>query len=58
LQAAITASGLSQNQIAKATGVHQQNINLFMAGKQGISFRTAAVLCAFLGLQLVKTSIK
>jgi predicted XRE-type DNA-binding protein len=52
LIAAIKASGISQNQLAKATGVLQTSISFFLRG-QDMGIHRAAKIAEYLGLELV-----
>jgi ribosome-binding protein aMBF1 (putative translation factor) len=52
LIAAIKASGISQNQLAKATGVLQTSISFFLRG-QDMGIHRAAKIADYLGLELV-----
>jgi hypothetical protein len=54
LRKAIKDSGESEYAIAKGSGVSQSVVNRFMSGERGISLITAAALCSYLGLQLVR----
>jgi plasmid maintenance system antidote protein VapI len=49
---AIAGSGLSLNQLAKATGVHQAQLSRFMRGERTLTLTAAARLCTYLGLHL------
>jgi plasmid maintenance system antidote protein VapI len=52
LRQEIAGCGLSLNQLAKATGVHQAQLSRFLRARRTLTLRAAAKLCAFLGLQL------
>ena len=52
LRQAIAKSGMSLNQLAKETGVHQAQLSRFMRSERTLTLSAAAKLCAFLGLQL------
>jgi len=47
-------SGESEYAIAQAAGVPQSVVNRFARGERGISLETAARLCAYLRLELVR----
>lgn len=51
LRETIAKSGLSANQLAKASGVYQQTISEFLRGKD-IRLQTAEKLAAYFGLEL------
>ena len=48
LRRAIAESGQTEYAIAKGSGVSQSVVNRFVHGERGISFETAAKLCAHL----------
>ena len=52
LRQAIAESGQTEYAIAKGSGVSQSVVNRFAHGERGISFETAAKLCAYLELDL------
>jgi transcriptional regulator with XRE-family HTH domain len=52
LRRAIKMSGLSLNQLAKETGVHQAQLSRFVRGKRTITVSAAAKVCSYLGLRL------
>jgi plasmid maintenance system antidote protein VapI len=52
LRQAISGCGLSLNQLAKATGVHQAQLSRFMRAERTLTLTVAARLCAYLGLDL------
>ena len=54
LRHAIAQSGGTMYAVAKGSGVSQSVVNRFMNGSRGISFETAATLCAYLGLDLTR----
>ena len=56
LQDFIRDRGITENQLAKESGVAQQIINRFMADKMGMSLKTADKLCTYLQLQLRKAT--
>ncbi len=53
LRRAMADCGRSEYAVAKGSGVSQSVVNRFVHGERGISFETAAKLCAFLELDLV-----
>ncbi|HEY1601742.1 MAG TPA: helix-turn-helix transcriptional regulator [Pirellulales bacterium] len=55
LRAAIIASGISQADLARATGVEQSSISRFLGGKD-IGLRKAGHIATHLGMELVMTS--
>lgn len=57
LRAAITASGRSQRELGKASGVRQQNISVFMAGKS-LSVANLEALAAALGFEARLVKVK
>jgi plasmid maintenance system antidote protein VapI len=52
LRRAIGGCGLSLNQLAKATGVHQAQLSRFMRAQRTLTLPAAAKLCTYLGLHL------
>jgi plasmid maintenance system antidote protein VapI len=54
LRQAITQSDESEYAIAKGSGVSQSVVNRFVHGERGISLETAAKLCSYLKLDLVR----
>lgn len=54
LRKAIAESGQTEYGIAKGAGVSQSVVNRFVNGERGIGLDTAARLCAYLGLELVR----
>ena len=54
LKEAITRSGLSVNQVAKASGVSQSALSRFIRGERDLSLPAAEKLVTFLGLTLAK----
>jgi len=46
----VTASGTSQNQIARESGVNQASLNLFMNGHRDLRLQTATRLADYFGL--------
>jgi plasmid maintenance system antidote protein VapI len=54
LREAMADSGLTEYRIAKDSGVPQPVLNRFLRGERGISLETAAKLCTYLGLHLVR----
>jgi transcriptional regulator with XRE-family HTH domain len=53
LRAAIGASGVSYNELARLAGVGQPQISRFMTGERDLTLAIASRLCAALGLDLV-----
>jgi plasmid maintenance system antidote protein VapI len=56
LRAAIQDSGLSHNELAKATGVNQPSISRFVSGDRGLGSESIDKLAAYLGLELRQAS--
>jgi plasmid maintenance system antidote protein VapI len=54
LRKALRESDESQLAIAKAVEIDQGNLNRFINCERGISLETAAKLCTYLKLELVK----
>ena len=54
LRRAMRDRGESEYAIAKASGVNQSVVNRFASGERGISLETAAKLCEYLKLDLVR----
>ncbi|MGO9109264.1 MAG: helix-turn-helix domain-containing protein [Thermoguttaceae bacterium] len=54
LRQAIAASGLTVYRIAKGTGVSPGVLSRFVRGERSLTMETAAKLCTFLNLHLVK----
>ncbi len=53
LKAAFEASGLSQAELARRTGVSQASISMFLSGtRDGLDYATFEKLCEALGLDL------
>jgi transcriptional regulator with XRE-family HTH domain len=52
LRASIRKSGLSQEQIAEATGVSQGVLSRFVRGERSINLTTAEKLAEYFGLSL------
>jgi len=52
LRQAIARCGLSLNQLAKETGVHQAQLSRFMRVERSLILTAAAKLCTFLELRL------
>ena len=52
LREAILNSGQTEYRVAKESGVAQPIVNRFLRGERGISLKTAAKLCKYLGLHL------
>jgi transcriptional regulator with XRE-family HTH domain len=52
LRQAIRGCGMSLNQLAKATGVHQGQLSRFLRAERSLTLPAAAKLCTYLGLQL------
>jgi plasmid maintenance system antidote protein VapI len=52
LRRAIAGCGLSLNQLARATGVHQAQLSRFLRVERSLTLPAASRLCAFLGLRL------
>lgn len=50
LRARVRASGDSQNQIARDSGVNQASLNLFMNGRRDLRLQTATRLADYFGL--------
>jgi transcriptional regulator with XRE-family HTH domain len=56
LRQAIASCGLSLNQLAKATGVHQAQLSRFLRAQRTLRLTAAAKLCTYLGLHLTRQS--
>jgi transcriptional regulator with XRE-family HTH domain len=54
LRRAMRESGETEYAIAKASGVSQSVVNRFLSSERGISLETAAKLCEYLKLDLVR----
>lgn len=54
LRQAMVSSGQTEYAIAKGSGVSQSIVNRFARGQRGISLETAAKICAYLKLDLVR----
>jgi transcriptional regulator with XRE-family HTH domain len=54
LQRAIAASGMSLNQIGKASGVSQAQLSRFMRGARTLTLPAADRLCGFFNLRLTR----
>lgn len=54
LRKAIAESGESQLAIANAVDIDQGNLNRFVRGERSITLETAAKLCEYLKLELVR----
>jgi plasmid maintenance system antidote protein VapI len=54
LRRAMRDSGETEYAIAKATGVSQSVVNRFVSEERGISLATAAKLCSYLELELLR----
>jgi transcriptional regulator with XRE-family HTH domain len=54
LRKAIAESGESQLSIANAVAIDQGNLNRFVRGERSISIETAAKLCEYLKIDLVR----
>jgi transcriptional regulator with XRE-family HTH domain len=52
LRQAVAGCGMSLNQLAKATGVHQAQLSRFLRKERSLQLTAAAKLCAYLGLRL------
>jgi transcriptional regulator with XRE-family HTH domain len=52
LRRAIAGCGLSLNQLAAATGVHQAQLSRFMRAERTLTLTAAGKLCVHLGLRL------
>jgi transcriptional regulator with XRE-family HTH domain len=52
LRRAVANCGMSLNQLAKATGVHQAQLSRFLRKERSLQLTAAAKLCAYLGLCL------
>jgi plasmid maintenance system antidote protein VapI len=52
LRRAVSASGLSHNALAKATGIQRASIDRFIAGTQSLRLDKADVLATFFKLEL------
>jgi plasmid maintenance system antidote protein VapI len=52
LRRAIAGCGLSLNQLAGATGVHQAQLSRFMRAERTLTLTAAARLCVHIGLRL------
>lgn len=50
----MVSSGQTEYAIAKGSGVSQSIVNRFARGQRGISLETAAKICAYLKLDLVR----
>jgi transcriptional regulator with XRE-family HTH domain len=53
LRQAITGCGMSLNQLARETGVHQAQLSRFVRDTRTLTLRAAAKVCVRLGLRLV-----
>ncbi len=47
LQSILEENGLSQSQLAREIGCHQENISAFLSGKRGLSKTTAVKLAKY-----------
>lgn len=56
IKEAVAATGKSVNAVAIQSGVAQAVLQRFLAGQRGITLGTAERLCAYLQLELRKTS--
>jgi plasmid maintenance system antidote protein VapI len=56
LKQALSDTGKSVYALARASGVSQPVLHRFMAGQRTLTLPTADKLCAFLGLELMKSS--
>ncbi len=56
LRHAMVNSGQTEYAIAKGSGVSQSVVNRFARGERGISLETAARLCSYLKLDLVRSA--
>jgi transcriptional regulator with XRE-family HTH domain len=54
LRRAMRESGETEYAIAKASVVSQSVVNRFVSGERGISLETAAKLCEYLEIELVR----
>lgn len=54
LRAALVASGLSHNELARRSGVEQASISRFIAGTRDLRLESAAKLCELLRMELTK----
>ena len=54
LRRAVAESDESQLAIATALGIDQGNLNRFVRGERSISLETAAKLCEYLKLDLIR----
>jgi len=52
LRRAVRGCGLSLNQLAKESGVHQAQLSRFLRGERSLRLEAADKLCAYLGLRL------
>jgi plasmid maintenance system antidote protein VapI len=55
LKAAIAASGMNDNQLAKAAGISPIAIGRFVRGERGLTLESAGKIAAVLGLRLTKS---
>jgi hypothetical protein len=56
IKEAVAATGKSVNAVALQSGVAQAVLQRFLAGHRGITLGTAERLCAYLKLELQRTS--
>src|SRR5262245_39063489 len=52
LRQAVRACGLSLNQLARETGLHQAQLSRFLRGERSMRLEAAEKLCEYLGLRL------